>query len=242
LAAILPVLLLVGIAVIGILIALLLPAIQAAREAARRAACTNNLTQIGLAMHSYHDVCGCFPPAYIPDESGRPKHSWRVLLLPHLGEQALYERYDFSESWDGPHNLALTHMMPAVYNCPSNAGGGNSNTSYVLLVGPGTLSDGPTATKLSQIRDGPANTIMLVEVGRSGLNWLQPSDCDLKAGGLQISGVAGQGIRSDHPGVVNALFCDGAVRSISTPLDPRALEAMSTIAGGEDRSSFDALY
>ena len=73
LAAALPALLIVGVAVIGILVALLLPAIQAAREAARRARCINNLKQIGLAMHNYHDSYGCFPPAYIPDENA----AWR---------------------------------------------------------------------------------------------------------------------------------------------------------------------
>ena len=68
----------------GILIALLLPAVQAAREAARRTQCSNNLKQIGLAMHNYHDVNQQFPPAYIADADGQPMHSWRVLILPYL--------------------------------------------------------------------------------------------------------------------------------------------------------------
>ena len=78
---------------VGFFVAMPIMAVPSAREAARRAQCSNNLTQIGLAMHSYHAAHGCFPPAYVADEKGRPKHSWRVLLLPFLdGEaQALHE-------------------------------------------------------------------------------------------------------------------------------------------------------
>ncbi|MFN0054259.1 MAG: DUF1559 domain-containing protein, partial [Planctomycetales bacterium] len=76
----------------GILAALLLPAVQQAREAARRTQCKNNLHQIGLALHNYHDAFNSFPPAYIPDASGRPMHSWRVLILPFLDQAPLYQR------------------------------------------------------------------------------------------------------------------------------------------------------
>ena len=86
----------------GILVALLLPAVQASREAARRAQCANNLKQIGLAFHNYHDAHKTFPPAYIPDKDGKPMHSWRVLILPYLEQQALYKRYNFDEPWDSP--------------------------------------------------------------------------------------------------------------------------------------------
>lgn len=101
----------------GILAALLLPAVQAARQAARRNQCVTNLRQISLAMLNYHDVWNSFPPAYIADENGRPKHSWRVLILPYLEQQTLYDRYDFNEPWDGPHNSQLAALMPPVYAC-----------------------------------------------------------------------------------------------------------------------------
>lgn len=79
---------------------------QSVREAARRVSCLNNLRHIELALHNYHNAHGCFPPAYIVDESGRPMHSWRV-LLPYLEQEALYDQYDFSEPWDGPNNRKL---------------------------------------------------------------------------------------------------------------------------------------
>src|SRR5678816_1789236 len=109
--------LLVVIAIIAVLIALLLPAVQSAREAARRSQCKNNLQQIGLALHNYHELCGSFPPAYFTDESGRPIHSWRVMILPQLDEMGLYSRYRWDEPWDGPNNSKLLSEMPAVYRC-----------------------------------------------------------------------------------------------------------------------------
>src|SRR4029453_12945484 len=74
-------------------VALLLPAVQQAREAARRTQCKNNLKQIGLALHNYADVYGSFPPAYIADETDKPMHSWRVLILPFLDQDQLYKEY-----------------------------------------------------------------------------------------------------------------------------------------------------
>src|SRR5262245_48508356 len=88
--------LLVVIAITGILIALLLPAIQAAREAGRRTGCLNNLKQIGLALTTYHDVNDVLPPAVTDDWGGSTQlHSWAVLILPYIEEQPLFELYDF---------------------------------------------------------------------------------------------------------------------------------------------------
>src|SRR5689334_18892035 len=91
----------------AVLMALLLPPVTRGRTQARQSQCRNNLKQIGIALHNYHDIFGSFPPAYIPDEYGHPKHSWRTLILAQLDQAPLYNSYRFDESWDGPHNSAL---------------------------------------------------------------------------------------------------------------------------------------
>jgi prepilin-type processing-associated H-X9-DG protein len=219
----------------GILVALLLPAVQAAREAARRAQCTNNLKQLGLAMLNYEEAFGCFPPAYTTDEDGKPLHSWRVLILPYLEQNALYQGIDFDQPWDSPNNQFLSQMQMPLYRCSSAVQTYPQETSYVMIVGPGTLSDGPTATSIGQIADGMSNTIMIVEVANSGIQWAEPRD--LPAENL-AAGAAGGGIGSAHPQVVNVLFCDGSVQSLSKDIDPQTLQGMSTIAGGEGVNRF----
>ena len=106
--------------VLGILIGLLLPAISAVQEAAKKAACSSNLHQISLAMLNYENANGHFPPAYVADEKGRPMHSWRVLILPYLEEGELYKQYNMNEPWDSPHNRTLAAKMPKVYRCPTS--------------------------------------------------------------------------------------------------------------------------
>jgi prepilin-type N-terminal cleavage/methylation domain-containing protein/prepilin-type processing-associated H-X9-DG protein len=108
--------LLVVIAIIGILIALLLPAVQAAREAARRLRCTNNLKQLALAMQSYHDAYGCFPYGAL----GSHQMSWRVSILPYIEEENLYERFNFRiTSLAGSANLAVALTPVNGFFCPS---------------------------------------------------------------------------------------------------------------------------
>ena len=100
---------------------LLLPAVQTAREAARRMQCMNNLRQISLAVLNYEADYKCLPPACIPDKNGKPMHSWRVLILPYLERRDLYEQYKFDEPWNGPNNSKLLASRPRLYICPSDA-------------------------------------------------------------------------------------------------------------------------
>lgn len=126
--------LLVVIAIIGVLVALLLPAVQAAREAARRAQCLNNLRQLGLALHNYESVNGSLPPGnlgYDPEEStltGIEPSSTEVrtafvaFILPYLEESALYDAYDFERSTRDQYNSANSPVgkQLATYQCPSD--------------------------------------------------------------------------------------------------------------------------
>lgn len=232
-------LVIIGCDSVGVLISMLLPAVQAAREAARRTQCTNNLKQIGLAMRGYHEKHGSLPPAFIPDEEGKPKHSWRVLLLPFLGEHDLYSQYRFDEPWNSPHNMALATERPAVYRCPSTADRDSRQASYAMIVGPHAISDGPTARRMSEIKDQAAETIMLAEAANAGITWLEPRDLNTKGMTFCIHAppTAPPGQESDiaswHPGVVEALFCDGRVRGLNSDLTEKGVKALLTIDGGE---------
>jgi len=217
----------------GILAAWLLPVVQAARGAARRAACVNNMRQIGLAMQNYHAVHGSFPPAYSTDEDGNPLHSWRVLILPYLGEGGIYNGIDLEQPWDSPQNRVFADMMPPTYACPSSATPGGTTTSYAMIVGPNTISDGPTGRKISEITDGTSRTLIVVEASGSAVNWMEPRDLDAETISFAVNDGTTQGISSNHAGVANAALCDGSVRSISNTVSPSEIRAMSTIAGGE---------
>lgn len=113
--------LLVVIAIIAVLIALLLPAVQQAREAARRSQCKNNMKQLGLAMHNYHDTFNMFP---IGQRGGTTQPNWKVGVLPYLDQAPLFTKLNFADSfWSGATgaNTALRGVKVPVYNCPSSA-------------------------------------------------------------------------------------------------------------------------
>ncbi len=157
--------LLVVIAIIAILVALLLPAVQQAREAARRSACKNNLKQLGLALHNYHDVHSIFPRgnfemAGVTD--GRGNRSWRgfsaqALLLPFVEQSAVYDRFDFNyDVAEGTISANNTHRQAVipVFHCPSdtnripNASGfdrGPGN-NYAMSAGPSVYWFAPALT------------------------------------------------------------------------------------------------
>jgi prepilin-type N-terminal cleavage/methylation domain-containing protein/prepilin-type processing-associated H-X9-DG protein len=118
--------LLVVIAIIGILVAFLLPAIQAAREAARRTTCQNNIKQLALAVHDYHDVHHVIPPLYTNTAKARftlvfglETHSWRTLVLPHIEEQSLFDSINFVELATHSYNQAAINRVVSIFNCPS---------------------------------------------------------------------------------------------------------------------------
>jgi prepilin-type N-terminal cleavage/methylation domain-containing protein/prepilin-type processing-associated H-X9-DG protein len=124
--------LLVVIAIIGVLVGILLPAVQQAREAARRAQCQNNLKQLGLALHNYHEAHATFPPAYVADTNAPardpdtfdagPGFAWGALLLPQLDQAPLYHQLNFSRAcWDASQAALVRTTLP-VFLCPSDTG------------------------------------------------------------------------------------------------------------------------
>lgn len=221
-----------------LLVALLLPAVSPAPKTARRAICQNNLRQISIAVQNYHDVYKSFPPAYVADETGKPMHSWRVLILPFLEQKPLYDQYRFDEPWDGPNNRQLAATSLKLFECPSDGNPLTGQTSYVAVVGPGTVWPGAKCISLSDITDGSENTILVVEVHNSGIQWMEPRDLDVSQMPMTINAKpatkgARPGISSGHPRVAQAARADGSVFAILEDTPPAKVRAMLTIAGGE---------
>jgi hypothetical protein len=232
-------------AIIGMLIALLLPAVQAAREAARRAQCVNNLKQIGLAMHYFHDAQGHFPPAAIADKTGKPLLSWRVAILPLIERKDLYDQFHLDEPWDSPHNQALISQMPPTFKCPSETRDAPGETRYLAIVGPAgpgrshTAMDRTFGSRFADIVDGTSNTILVAESSK-GVPWTKPEDLEYDPGPPVAAGQFDPArggplpeFGSKHPGGFNALIVDGSVRFIKMSTSPVVLKALLTRDGGE---------
>jgi type II secretory pathway pseudopilin PulG len=208
--------------------ALLLPAVQQAREAARRTQCKNNLKMIGLAMHNYHDAHGCFPPVASYDAQGRPLLSWRVFILPFVEETALYQKFNLSEPWDSPQNLPLMQQMPSVYLCPSDPAVGTTNTSYFAVTGNGTFFPPNRCTRIREVTDGTAFSMMVGEASSSSTPWTKPEDPAYD--GNQPSPAMSP---TSHVGGRNVLMGDGTVRFVSDSTPPQTWQALRTINGNE---------
>ncbi len=216
-------------AVIAIGAALLLPAVQQAREAARRMQSMNNLKQIGLAMHNYHDTYRVFPPAANVDNKGKKLLSWRVHILPYVEQAALYQQFHLDEPWDSEHNKELIKNMPPVYISPNQADlAKEGKTVYLVPTGKSTAFEGPEGLGIREFTDGTSNTILAVEAHPdAAVIWTKPDDLAVDFKNPL------KGLKSARVGGFQALFADGSVRFISDMIDIAVLKALFTRAGGE---------
>ncbi|WP_437228451.1 DUF1559 domain-containing protein [Planctomicrobium sp. SH661] len=240
-----------GVSTTAVLTALLLPAVQNAREAARISQSKNNMKQIGLAIHNYHDVHVQLPEGTIPNASLQTPEeqlSWMVSLLPYVDQARLYNKIDRQEGWQAEENQdALENHVPIFLN-PNQTNQGEGpfgKTNYVGIAGLG--EDGPNLpvtdakagvfgydrpTRFRDIRDGTSNTMMVSEStevtpwGQGGPSTIRPFTKKPYLNGPD-------GIGSPTKKGTNILLVDGAVRTISQDVDPSVIEALSTINGGE---------
>ncbi len=178
--------LLVVIAIIGVLVSLLLPAVNSAREAARQASCKNNLRQVGLAMHNYESAFRELPPGYRYEASpvgNALGFSWASYLLPFLEDKAVYDQIIFDEPIFGPANQMVREQRLSGFLCPTDRVSQNgfvqmgeeryAMASYVANFGPPDLDDTQekrdgvfsrnSATRLRRITDGLSRTLMVGE-------------------------------------------------------------------------------
>lgn len=230
---------------LGGFIFLMLPQVPMAREAARRSQCRNNLKQIGVALHNFHDSHNHFPQA----TTGDPPVSWRVTLLPYLDGKQIFDQYDQSMPWDDPQNEPVARNLRSELICPSRKlpwkdSRERNYTDYVMLTGPGTVSPPERAVQLRDFADGSANTAMVVEATGLNVVWTEPRDFETARQpiGMNLKGKEPK----DSPGMMSSyhragghmLMGDGTAWFINEKINPRVLKKLTTIDGGEKFDEF----
>jgi prepilin-type processing-associated H-X9-DG protein len=236
---------------VPVLAALLLPAVQQAREAARRAQSTNNLKQIGLALHNFHDVNNGFPAGTHENEKLKPEKrlSWQVDILPYIDQAPVYNQIDFKKAWDDDPNAELVKIQLPVYMNPSLVFAPNGKvglTSYVGLAGIG--KDGPMlpvdnakagffgydrVINIRNITDGTSSTMGVCDVSKDLGGWAVGGKSTIRPLTVKPYINGPDGLGGVHRGGMNVLMVDGSVRFVSEAINADILEALVTIAGGE---------
>jgi hypothetical protein len=205
-----------------------LPLIAKMRARASQAQSTNNLKQIALAFHNYHDVTKAFPPQWTQDKKKRPLLSWRVHILPYIEQNALYKQFKLDEPWDSPHNKKYLTMIPVTYRSPlARPDLEPGKTTYIMPAGPKLLFNGAKLPKIQQITDGTSNTVLVLDADDSrAVYWTKPDDWEVDP--KEPTKGAGK------PGIgILAALCDGSVHVLPTTIKPEIFWALLTPRGGE---------
>jgi Protein of unknown function (DUF1559) len=185
----------------------------------------NNLKQIGLAFHNYHDATGGFP-GNITDTDGKALLSWRVAILPYIEEEKLYKQFKLDEPWDSENNKPLVEKMPKVY-APVRAKAKAGETFYQVFTGDKALFGGKVKNpKLTSITDGTSNTGMVFEAGEPVI-WSKPADLpfDEKKALPKLGGL--------FDGDFHVGMCDGSVMLLKKNPDEKELKKLIMPADGE---------
>jgi hypothetical protein len=200
-------------------------------DAAQRANSKNNLKQILIAMHNYHDAVGHFP-RNIADKTGKPLLSWRVAILPYIDHEHLYKEFKLDEPWDSANNKPLLAKMPRMLRVGFEPKG-ETKTYYQGFAGPGTMFDPEKKVALVSITDGSSNTLTVVEAGPP-VEWTRPMDIpyDPKNPLPELDG--------PFSNTLIAAVADGSAHTLRRDLDEKTLRRLIETADGNVVSTEDA--
>lgn len=220
--------LLVVIAIIGLLVALLLPAVQSAREGARRTQCKNNLHQLGIALELHAEQFGHYP------KDGERGHGFGTYLLPSLEQKALYDRIDPLNATlpAGPVVPGTGDIVLAGFRCPSHSAADLIASGYARSNYLGNAAIFEKATRFQDLLDGESTTLSIGETATEHA-WALPGTASANA-----APNSGGGFGSPHAGGMHILLCDGAVRFISDSIDLATFQALGTPRGHETVGEF----
>lgn len=223
-------------ACVPISIALLLPAVQQARQAARRTQSMNNLKQMGLAAHNFHDTQTNLPTGVFSAE-GAPLHSWQTQMLPYVEQAPLFNSINLDQPWDDPANAPTFRSVIPTYLNPAQAGNqfaadGSAVSHYSLN---SHLSVSDQLLEIFDVIDGTSNTAYAGEAAGNFKAWGDPANTRDPAAGINAGP---DGFGGPYVGGCNILLLDGSVRFISNDVDPAVLKALSTYNGKESVPPF----
>jgi hypothetical protein len=186
-------------------------------------AAENNLKQMGIAWHNYHDTYNHFPSNEV-SKDGKALLSWRVQLLPYLEEEALYKQFKLDEPWDSDHNKKLVDKMPKLYS-PVRGKADPGLTFYQVFTGKGGLIKSGQKLTLAGITDGSSNTLLCVESAKPVI-WTKPEDLDFD--GKKVPALGGV-----FDGKFHGVMCDGSVRRFKKGADDDVLRRLIGPQDGE---------
>jgi len=251
--------LLVVIAIIGVLVGMLLPAVQSVRESARRIQCSNNLRQIGIALQNYHSSFMEFPagvtewrPFFGGDQS-KKNLAWSVFILPQLDQNNLYQQIDLNEAFDSPRNQEPGSESLVIFQCPSAnrpalQPGDLGTIDYGGIFGEriNGSNDPPKGCmifdqpiSISDITDGTSNTLIVAEDSQfSDGQWINGRNVFDQGFAINAAPDFENDIRSNHPGGANGVFADGHVQFLDETIELFTLGGICTRATGETLGTF----
>lgn len=185
------------------------------------------MKDILLALNNYKADHGEFPPAIVHDSHGKPMHSWRVLILPYLDANDLFERYDLDEPWNGPNNRLLLDEMPNVFRCPGHGHHGKEMgrgfTNYVLIRGETFPANGKIDSNAPWNRDG----IIATDVNRHAVSWTSPDDITTQEFRELFAPNGNSSEDTNHVGGILVVgYKDGVVRVVSNSVDQMTVDEM----------------
>lgn len=228
-------LLLGGGCVTGIVLLVVLPSM----ERQKRFKSANNLKQIVLALHNYHDVYKRLPPAVVRDATGKPLYSWRVAILPFLEQQNLHNQFDKSQAWDSPANIAISNMALEVFRSPGDGSCAANGTNYFVVLASGKnfneqtfLGDGKRQNSFAAITDGTSNTIAVLELKGIAGSGAAPNDPEFDKLDLVIGNQSGQ----LHPVQATGLqvaMADGSISFLPSTTDAETLRRLLLCSDGQ---------
>lgn len=217
------------------LVALMLPVTSGRRGPSRQMQCLHNMAGIAISLDYYRKQNGHYPPAVIRDLD-QPPLSWRVELLSYFDQPELEKRYDRRANWSSAINQPVRDTVLNLFICPNAAyqSPPGPRTDYVVVTGPGTAFPPGRTTGLSDIKDLPNQTVVLIEIPESKIYWCEPRDIFRKDAVKLFERLKADPTKAPHTGGFNVGMADGRVRFVELDrLTSAQFDGLLTIAGGE---------